>query len=346
MTLQIKMATVAIFTLFLAACNQEVATPVKDAPQAEESTPVTQGEIIATVNGAPITEETLTMITQANRGAKIPREKLIDDLIKHELLFQEAERKNLKNSEEIAKRLMFVKRSILSQAAMQDFIANTQISDAAIQQEYDKQVAGLGMVEYKARHILTKEEDRAKEAIKKLTDGGKFEDLAKEYSIGPTGSKGGDLGWFSPKQMVAPFSAAVALLKNGEFTQQPVKSQFGWHVILRENSREKTPPPIEKMKPNIQAGLRRQAIEAHLESLRASAEVVIVEKKPEPPVAPVTIPKATSPSPATEVPVPESADEAQTSTPPTSTAETSSPKAGEISNTEADKGNEKTSTSE
>lgn len=308
MTRKIGMATLAITALLASGCTQEGDSGAKGdkAPAA-----VVEGEVIATVNGAPITEETLTMIKQANRGARIPREKLIDELIKHELLFQEAERKKLDQNEDIANRLKFIRRSILSQAAMQDFIANNQISDEQIKKEYDAQSGTLGGTEYKARHILTKDQEKAKEVIQKLKDGGKFEELAKEYSIGPTGAKGGDLGWFSPQQMVPPFSAAVVELKDGEHTANPVKTQFGWHVILREGSRDKALPPLEKVKAGIQQKLSRQAIEDHLAALRSGAEVVIIEKKPETPPAPPVAPK---PEPAAEKPAADSAAPASAET--------------------------------
>lgn len=293
-----------VSSLFLAGCNQGDSTQpngVTDLGPAE----VSVGEVIATVNDEPITEETLTMISQANQRANIPREKLVDDLIKHELLYQEAVRKNLKKNPDVAKRLRFIQRSILSQAAMQDFIANTPISDTDIQKEYDEKFAGTGSDEYKARHILTKSEDKAKEIIQKLKDGGSFEELAKEYSTGPTGPKGGDLGWFGPQQMVGPFSVAVVALANGEYTQEPVKTQFGWHVILREDSRAKTPPPMAAMKANIQAQLQRKAIEKHLETLKSNAKIKITPKKPEAPasVKPAPIPASPATSNSEEAPI-------------------------------------------
>lgn len=271
-----------VSALFLSACNP--GEPTK--PAAKETT-VAEGEVIATVNGQPITEETLVMIRDANRNPNIPREKLIDDLVKIELLYQEAVRKKLETKPEVALRLRFVQRSVLSQAAMQDFILNTPIADAEIQKEYEQNFTATDQKEYKARHILTETEKEAKKVIQKLKVGGSFDTVAKEYSTGPTGSKGGDLGWFSAQQMVAPFSEAVIALKNGDYTQAPVKTQFGWHIILREDSRAKTPPPLDSMKPNIQAQLQRKAIEKHLETLKTSAKIEIVPPKPAPlPVIP------------------------------------------------------------
>ncbi|MCI0653762.1 MAG: peptidylprolyl isomerase [Methylococcaceae bacterium] len=293
------LAVIAVIpVLFLTACNPSDSTQPAGT-NAESAAAPEEGEVVAMVNGQPITEQTLNMISEANRSANIPREKLIDDLIKHELLYQEAVRKNLETNEDVAQRIRFIQRSILSQAAMQDFIANTPISDAEIQKEYQQTFGSPGQEEFKARHILTETEEKAKEIIQKLKAGGKFEELAKEYSTGPVGPKGGDLGWFSAQQMVAPFSEAVVALKNGEYTQQPVHTQFGWHVILREDSRAKTPPPLDSMKANIQAQLQRKAIENHLESLRANAKIEIIPPKPaEPVIPPAAVPAPpASPSP-------------------------------------------------
>jgi peptidyl-prolyl cis-trans isomerase C len=314
MTRNLLPVTAVVLAFVLSGCDQGDSTKPGDTmsgPVAE----IAEGEVIATVNGQPITEETLAMISEANRSANIPREKLIDDLIKHELLYQEAVRKNLEKNKEVAQRLRFIQRSILSQAAMQDFILTTPVSDAEIQKEYEQTVGGSGQEEeYKARHILTEKEDSAKEVIKKLKGGSKFEELAEEYSTGPTGPKGGDLGWFSAQQMVAPFSAAVVALKNGEYTQEPVKTQFGWHVILREDSRAKTPPPLDSMKASIQAQLQRKAIEKHLETLRTNAKVEIVPRKPAEPVMPEA-PPATAPAQTGAEEKPAAAETEQAATP-------------------------------
>ncbi len=297
---------VAVSALSLPGCNQPESTQ-SGSGKAETDAGPEVGEVIARVNGEPITEETLTMLSEANRRANIPREKLIDDLIKHELLYQEAVRKNLESNAEVAQRLRLGHRSILSQAAMQDFILNTPISDAEIQKEYEQTFGGTGQEEFKARHILTKTEDEAKQVIQKLKVGGDFNALAKEHSTDPAGPSGGDLGWFSAQQMVAPFSAAVVAMKNGDYSQEPVQTQFGWHVILREESRAKTPPPLDSVKANIQAQLQRKAIENHLETLRTSAKIEMIPPKPaEPSTATEPTSQANDKLPAAEeTPAPE-----------------------------------------
>ena len=107
--------------------------------------------------------------------------------------------------------------------------------------------------------------------IAQLTEGANFEELAKEKSTGPSGPNGGDLGWFSPNQMVAPFSQAVERLDDGAYTLTPVQTQFGWHVILREESREAQPPTLESSRETITQQVRQNKFQEHLEILRTTS---------------------------------------------------------------------------
>lgn len=289
--------------LIVLCCNAVLIMGCTPQNQSDTKTkPLWEGETVVTVNGTAITEEALTLINSANRGATIPRDRLLDDLIKQELLYQEAERKNLKNNPEISKRVALVTQSILSQAAMQDFLKNSPITDEAIQAAYDKQVTSMGSSEYQASHILAKTEDDAKAVIKKLQDGGDFAELAKKHSIGPSAPKGGSLGWFGADQMVPPFSQAVIALENEKYSQEPVKTQFGWHVIYRESSRPKTPPPLESVKKKLQATLQKEKIEQYLAKLKTAAKIVMTEKPLSTEPAPQSSATGSTPSPVTAKP--------------------------------------------
>ena len=267
-------------TLLLSGCKGENGTaPPPVAPIAET-------EAVATVNGTPISKTDLEALTaevaERSRGAEVPREKLIEELIHRELLVQEAEKKQLGNSPEVIARLDSLKRSVLSQAAVEDFFKNNEIADEELKPEYDKRIGATQQTEYKARHILSKTEDEAKKVVQQLEKGTDFAKLAKEHSTGPTSTSGGDLGWFTPKQMVQPFADAVIALKNGEYTKAPVKTQFGWHVILREDSREQTPPPFESVKEQLKPLMQREKLQSHLGELRKQAKVEILEAEPAP----------------------------------------------------------------
>ena len=162
------------------------------------------------------------------------------------------------------------------------------VTDAEIKAEYDSKVAGENGTEYKARHILVKTEAEAKKLIAELDKGADFAKLANKHSLDAKESQnGGDLGWFVAGQMVAPFSEAVAKLEKGKYTKTPVQTQFGWHVILREDSRAQTPPSLESVKEQLMPYLQRKKVQTMVETLRKQAKVeILVPLTDEKPKAP------------------------------------------------------------
>ncbi|MFC6519829.1 peptidylprolyl isomerase [Undibacterium arcticum] len=158
-------------------------------------------------------------------------------------------------------------------------MATHPVTDDMLKAEYEKIKTQMGGNEYKARHILVEKEAEAKDIIAKLKKDPKtFEALAKEKSKDP-GSKvnGGDLGWFDPRRMVPEFGAAVAKLEKGKFTEEPVKSQFGYHIILLEDSRMKEAPPFEQIKPGLIQKARQQSLQKFLDETKATAKIEIVQ---------------------------------------------------------------------
>ena len=135
---------------------------------------------------------------------------------------------------------------------------------------YQEQVALAPPLEFKASHILVETQSQAVSLISELEGGADFAELAKENSTGPSGPGGGDLGWFSANQMVAPFSQAVAALENGAFSKTPVQTQFGWHVILRVDSRESTPPTLESVRDVVKQRVEQDKLQKYLKDLRAT----------------------------------------------------------------------------
>lgn len=250
------------------------------------TTKVTKEEAIASVNGTYISKETLETlekdIQQRSHGQKFPKKQLVEELIQRELLVQDAKLKKLEQSAEVAERINMATRSLLSQASLQDYLKSNPVTDEEIKAEYDKEAAKTSGIEYKARHILVKQESEAKKLIAELISGADFKALAKKHSTGPSGPQGGDLGWFVDGQMVESFSKAVIALKKGAFTKEPVKSQFGWHVILREDSRKQIPPPFDTIKEQLRPALQQQKIQKMLESLRQQAEIEILIPVDEP----------------------------------------------------------------
>ncbi|NJA07296.1 peptidylprolyl isomerase [Methylococcaceae bacterium WWC4] len=284
-------------TALLYGCTQEKAQEA--APAAPT---VSKADAVASVNGTYIGKKTLETlekeISERSQGQSFPKEQLLEELIQRELLIQLAVQKQLDKSPEVMERLATIRNSLLSQAALQDYLKSNPVSDEEIKAEYDSKMANAGN-EYKASHILVKTEDEAKKLIAELDKGGNFAELAKKNSIDPMGSEGGDLGWFTADRMVPPFSEAVVALENGKYTKQPVQTQFGWHVIFREDSRAVTPPPFDAVKEQLRPMLQRQKAQAMIENLRKSAKVEIMlppepAKQPEAPQAA----EPTDPAPA------------------------------------------------
>ena len=238
-----------------------------------------QAAVLATVNGTPITQEMYDAYAskrnnQTQGGAAAPStETVLNELINVELVMQDAEKKGLEKRPEIEKQMEWQRRSLLVTAGMRDYLDAHPITDEELKKAYDTEIAKLDKTEYKARHVLLETEADANEVITQLDTGTDFAELAKEKSKGPTGKQGGDLGWFSPARMVKPFSEAVAALEKGNYTKKPVQTQFGWHVILLEDTRDLTPPAFDQVKDQLQPGLQKQRVDQYLDELRKTAKI-------------------------------------------------------------------------
>jgi peptidyl-prolyl cis-trans isomerase C len=279
----------------MAGCNQQPANtdatatpaPAVATPAPAAEAPVAKEDAVAIVNGVAISKATLKTledeIAMRTQGQSFPKKQLLEELIQRQLLMQDAQKKHLDQSVELKEKMNMAEQSLLSQADLQDFLKTNPITDADLKAIYDKEVvAKMSGTEYKARHILVKTEDEAKKLIAELGKGAKFEDLAKKHSLDPSKDQGGDLGWFSAGQMVEPFSKAVEALEKGKYTQAPVQTQFGWHVILREDSRAQTPPAFDAVKEQIRPMAQQQKVQAMLENLRKEAKVEILIPLEEP----------------------------------------------------------------
>ncbi|MDD2724821.1 MAG: peptidylprolyl isomerase [Methylovulum sp.] len=281
--------------LLVTACDQK-AGDNGSAP----APVVNKADAIAVVNGKYIAKTTFDNmekeIAERSQGQAIPKEKLLEELIQRELLVQDALQKQLDKSPEVVERLDEAKKAILTQAEVQNFMKANPVTDAEIKAEYDSKVGGNNNTEYKARHILVKTEAEAKKLIAELDKGADFAKLANKNSLdGKEAQNGGDLGWFVANQMVEPFSKAVIALEKGKYTKTPVQTQFGWHVILREDSRAQTPPPLEAVKEQLMPFLQRKKVQDMLENLRKTAKVEILM-----PVKDEAAKPAEAPKPVTE----------------------------------------------
>jgi len=235
-------------------------------------------ETIATVNGANIDSVVLDFYIQsrtnrpADQVSPQERDTLTSELTDIFLLSTVEAAAKFERDPQIQAQLELQRRGILAQAVAADFYATATVSESDIASEYEKQAKLAPAIQYKARHILVETQNEAIEIIASLDDGKDFIEMARTQSTGPSGPNGGDLGWFSSDQMVKPFSDAVAGLDDGAYTKQPVQTQYGWHVILREESRATEAPTLESARDGITQYLQNQRFQVYLQSLRDAAD--------------------------------------------------------------------------
>ena len=236
------------------------------------------GETAMTVNGVDIDSAVVDLYVESRAqrpAAQVTgdeRESLIEELKDIYLLTTQPEAKELAAEGRTAAQIELQKRGILAQVVATDFIKRNQATEEEILAEYAKQIELAPAQQFKARHILVDDEANANDLISQLDDGANFEELARENSTGPSGPNGGDLGWFAPNQMVKPFADAVAALDDGEYTDAPVQTQFGWHVILREDSRDAEPPTLESVRDTVKQRIEQQKLQQHIEGLRSQLD--------------------------------------------------------------------------
>jgi peptidyl-prolyl cis-trans isomerase C len=261
--------------LALGACS-----PGKDGKPADAAA---KGPAVATVNGQAISQRTVDLIIKQGAASGRPdtpetRKAIIDQLSLQMVVAEEAVKKGLDKSPEVLDQLEAIKLSVLANAYVQDFVKTNKVSDDAIKAEYERIKSTVSGTEYKARHILVAKEAEARDIIARLKkDAGAFAKLAAEKSKDPgSAAKGGELGWFDPKGMVPEFAAAVGKMEKGKFSDEPVQSKFGYHVIQLEDTRPIEPPPLDAVKPQISQQLQQQNLQKQIDALKAAAKIEVV----------------------------------------------------------------------
>lgn len=232
--------------------------------------------VLATVNGKTITQQDYDQFVAENaQGQQVERRDVINELVTRELVYQDATRKGLEKRPEVKAAIEAAKVNVILGSALELAVANPPVSEADMRKLYQEEIAKLDLQEFKARHILVADKTQAERIITELDMGGNFQQLAKQHSSDSSADNGGDLGWFPPQQMVPEFSRAVMALDKGKYTKQPVQSQFGWHVILKEDSRKAEPPAYEAVKPQLRQIIERQRLNDYLQGLHQKGEVKI-----------------------------------------------------------------------
>ncbi|HEY7238904.1 MAG TPA: peptidylprolyl isomerase [Burkholderiales bacterium] len=262
--------------------------PTKEEPAKKEaakkgdtakSQAAAQGGTIAKVNGVavPRSRQDLLMQQQGARGMpdnEQTRALVRDELINREVLFQEAQKSGVGKKPEVQAQLDLARQEVVVGAYIRDWVRTHPVTDADVQKEYDQAKAQTGDKEYRARHILVETEEQAKGLIQDLKKGGKFEELATKNSKDPgSAQRGGDLDWNVPGTYDKQFAEALTQLEKGKYTETPVHTRFGYHIILLDDVRPVKFPALNEVRQRISQQVTQHRIDELVKSLRAKAKV-------------------------------------------------------------------------
>jgi peptidyl-prolyl cis-trans isomerase C len=311
------------FALLAVPVWAQDAKPAKPAAAADDP-------VVARVNGMEMRRSDAVELMRSlpPQLQKQPPDKLypmvLDQMVSTLLVVQAGRKSKLQDDPAVKKRVALAQDQIIADAYVQRLLAKS-VTDDKLHARYDKFVKETPeREEVKARHILLPTEDEAKAVIVQLKGGADFAKLAGEKTTDPAGkASGGDLGYFTKDEMVPEFADAAFKLKNGEFTETPVKSQFGWHVIKVEDRRTAKPPSFEQMKPRLANDVSRQIVTDKIKELRVAAKVDVYNIDGSKLGAPAAAPAA----PASEAPTlaPDTAPGAAPEGTPTLAPETKPP---------------------
>ncbi|OQM75459.1 peptidylprolyl isomerase [Manganibacter manganicus] len=255
------------------------------APATATEKPVDPNAVVATVNGQELTESDLTLAEGelSQQFAQLPPEQrraaALSAAIEIKVLAAKAKAEGLDKDPDFQRRAAFLQeRALHGEVVEKDVLG--KITDDEIKARYEKEIAAQPPVnEVHARHILVKTKEEAEAIIKQLDTGADFQKLANEHTNDPSGkANGGDLGYFGPGQMVPEFEKAAEALAVGSYTKEPVKTQFGWHIIKVEDKRQKQPPAFDKVKDQVKSLVIRDKYFAMVKDARAAAKVEIPDE--------------------------------------------------------------------
>jgi len=234
---------------------------------------------VATVNGEPISQVFFASYIKAISG-KTPadltpeqRSQALDNLVRGKLIAQQARKDGMLSNPDTASLVELSRLNVLEQAVSERYLKDKKPTEQELRAEYETQVAALPRLEYHVRHILVATEAFAEKLIGDLDKGAKFEDLAKRESMDSSKEQGGDLNWIQPSGMVKPFADALVALKPGQFTHTPVKTQYGWHIIKLEDTRDVAAPPFDQVQQRLVQMVQSKKFKAYTDDLLKTAKV-------------------------------------------------------------------------
>ncbi len=265
-----------IFSL-LALCLPLTTFAAASQPAASEAEQ-SNVQVLVKIDEQPVTNLHFAIFnaqTGQKSGGQQQQITLLNELVNTFMVANSKDGQTIGESAEIKAAVEVARARLIAQALIGNLLKNAPVDNAKVEKMYEERYAGKSGVEYKARHILLKTEDEAKAVIKELDGGADFAELAKSKSTGPSKTNGGDLGWFEPERMVAAFSEATVKLDNGSYSKEPVKTQFGWHVIKREDSREVPSPTLESVRAELEKELRSEHMTAYITAIRDKTKIEI-----------------------------------------------------------------------
>lgn len=299
------LALLGLMALAIPAHAEDAAPAPAAAAEAPAAAPTDPKTVVATINGTPVTEGDIDVAMQAfsEQVAKVPpadrRRAVLDVLIDLHLMADAATAAGLDKTDEFQRQMALMRAQALRSEYFRVQIEG-KTDDTAVKKRYDEEVAKVTPEEeVQASHILVQTEDEAKDIIKQLDAGADFATLAKEKSQDPGSAKmGGELGYFTKGKMVPEFEKAAFGLEVGKYTETPVKTQYGYHIIKVTDKRKQSLPAYDQVKDQVKQMVLRDAFISTVSQLRKDAKIDIVdptlEAKPDAKPAPA----APAPTPA------------------------------------------------
>jgi peptidyl-prolyl cis-trans isomerase C len=264
-----------------AAAAQAAQDPTNpEAPANADGTPIKPGNpVVAKLKGGEVTRLDVFNFIQSlpPQTRQLPLEQLypmaLEQVINGKIIAEKTKNINLDGDEDVKKQVAEARKQITRTVWIEKEVGK-QVSEDRVKKIYDEYVKNFPSIDdVKARHILVKEEAKAKDLIKQLEGGASFEELAKANSTDGTAQNGGELGYFAKTDVVPAFGEAAFALNVGEYTKKPVKTDFGFHVIKVEEKRKRPPASYDQIKPYLEAQVRRQILDEMIQSWRDEAGI-------------------------------------------------------------------------
>lgn len=259
-----------ITAVLLAGCAADEPT----APAAD------LGEVIVTVDGQAVSEPMLAFYarTRAQKDSselsEEEREGLMEELIQLRLITNAAQAGDTLSDSEFLAELELQRLQLIARRHISNHLRDNAATEAELREAYEANLDQFAGAQFRARHILVDAEQEAIDIIAELQQGADFQELARTRSTGPSGPNGGDLGWFEADRMVPPFANAVRAMDAGSFSEVPVQTRFGWHVILLEEKSDARAPGLDAVRADVTQLVEQEKIESYLEALRSSAIIL------------------------------------------------------------------------